>query len=263
MKRLNNYRSIHLLACMTLIFLLVWIVAGLFRLFPSDVITSFRTTSLRFFLATIFIYGLYLKGYPVFHMEKKSLYSTGWLIIPAFIVSLNNFPWHVLYNGSLNLNVGLGVVVLFFIECLSIGIFEEVLFRYVIFVIIMQLLTINKKNVFLGMVLSSVLFGLFHLINLFAGAGVGETLQQVGYTTLLGLLWSMTLFLTQNIWVPILLHTIYNFVGVLYFRYGSVSTRFDLFTIIVTIIVAVITTIFYVKQFKSMSLDTVETLINP
>ncbi len=261
MKHISNHSKIYRFLFITLIYVVAWLFLGFFRLASDEVIVMLRATMIRFALATIFIFGLYIKGYFVFHSENKSLKTTWWLIIPALLISINNFPWHILYQGDLTLTVNVGTIILFLIECFSVGLFEEILFRYLIFIVIMQHLDMTKKNIFIAMVITSIVFGLFHLINLFSGAGLGTTIQQVGYTTVLGLMWSMTFFITRNIWVPIILHTTYNFFGIIAFRYGTIESRYDPFTIILTIVLALLATIFYIIQFKSLSTNRVNAII--
>ena len=69
--------------------------------------------------------------------------------------------------------------------------------------------------------ISSALFGLIHLANLLEGAGVVETLMQVGYSFLIGGMCSIVLLKTRNILPCILLHTIFDFCGSLIPTLGS------------------------------------------
>ena len=88
---------------------------------------------------------------------------------------------------------------------LAAGIGEEVLCRVLLFNLFAKIFE-NKKYVLVWACLaSSVLFGLFHLINLTHGE-VNATLQQVFYATAIGLAFSYIHISTNRIWLCIVMH---------------------------------------------------------
>lgn len=65
----------------------------------------------------------------------------------------------------------------------------------------------NKKYVLVWASLaSSILFGLFHLINLTHGAAINATMQQVFYATAIGLIFSYIHIFTNRIRLCIVMH---------------------------------------------------------
>lgn len=89
---------------------------------------------------------------------------------------------------------------------LTAGIGEEVLCRVLLFNLFAKIFE-NKKYVLVWTCLaSSVLFGLFHLINLTHGADINATMQQVFYATAIGLVFSYIHIFTNRIWLCIVMH---------------------------------------------------------
>ena len=89
---------------------------------------------------------------------------------------------------------------------LAAGIGEEVLCRVLLFNLFAKIFE-NKKYVLVWASLaSSILFGLFHLINLTHGAAINATMQQVFYATAIGLIFSYIHIFTNRIWLCIVMH---------------------------------------------------------
>ncbi len=57
-------------------------------------------------------------------------------------------------------------------------------------------------------------------------------------------MWAVVYLKTKNIWMSILLHSTYNFFGLVLFRLGYVNGRFDNTTLVITIILAVLVSIY-------------------
>ena len=142
---------------------------------------------------------------------KKWLY-----LIPCIIVAVNNFPFWSYFNGNMHLvRTQTTDLLLFVFYCLFVGLFEELVFRGVLFSLLAGRFSNDKKGLVKTFVLSSVIFGLAHLLNLIAGAGVGATLLQVCYTTLTGGLFAFALIKTKNILCCAFIHGLYNFCGLI------------------------------------------------
>ena len=82
-----------------------------------------------------------------------------------------------------------------------------------------------------------------HILNLFAGAGFGPTMLQVGYSTLTGGLFAFALMKTKNVLIPALIHAVYNFCGLLYTSTVGLGTGsiLDFPTVMTMLIVCVVT----------------------
>ncbi len=169
-----------------------------------------------------------------FKISKGSLY----VIIPALLIALNNFPIISFLDGRAQLTEPSYRVILFLIECLSIGFLEELIFRGILLLFLYQALSHLKYRVFITILISSLVFGLFHIANLSEGAPLSSTLLQMGYSFLMGILWATIYMKTGNLWLSMILHALYNFFGQVMFYLGTVDGRYDPITIIVTVIFA-------------------------
>lgn len=134
-------------------------------------------------------------------------------LIPCVIIAIDNFQWSSYFNGNMELVHKEGIdFLLFGLYCLAVGLFEECIFRGVIFSVLAGAFSQDKKGLWKTYVLSSVIFGAAHLFN---GFSLG-TLLQVGYTILTGGLFGFVLLKTKNIFCCGLIHGLYNFCGLLF-----------------------------------------------
>ncbi|MBQ8658338.1 MAG: CPBP family intramembrane metalloprotease [Clostridia bacterium] len=181
-------------------------------------------------------------GANLFQKPQKLLY-----IIPCLIIAVDNFPFAAYFAGKMQLlHTDAGHFLLFGLYCLFVGVFEELIFRGIVFQLLCERFSKDKRGLLKTYFLSSVLFGCMHLLNLFAGAGIGQTLLQVGYSTLTGGLFAFALLKTKNILIPAATHALYNFCGLLFtaeLGLGSGSV-IDLPTALVMLIVSLIISVF-------------------
>lgn len=154
---------------------------------------------------------LHRLGIRLFGCPKNPL---NWLyIIPCLIVAVDNFQFSAFFNreslhGAMYFERnGFWDLFLYACYCLCIGLFEECIFRGVLFSVLASWLPKNKKGFLLTYVISSVIFGLAHLLN---GISI-----QVLYTVLTGGLFAFCLIKTENIFACAFVHGLYNFCGML------------------------------------------------
>lgn len=163
------------------------------------------------FCSNVAVYFVLKDRRSLFGKAEKPLY-----LLPCLLVAVNNFPFFAFITGkSVFVSVGATDVILFFLYCSAVGIFEECVFRGILFPVLLERFPKNKKGLLYGFVLSSIIFGLFHLFNLLGGAGLGETLLQVCYSALIGGLCAFALIKTKNILCLAAIHALYNFCGLL------------------------------------------------
>ena len=163
-------------------------------------------------IGIIAVLGMLLRGGTgLFKRPQKLLY-----MLPCLLVAVNNFPFHSYFVGKSELVYGeIKNIFWFAVYCLSVGVFEEFVFRGVVFPLFAGYFKANKLGLFKTFLFSSVTFGVVHLFNILAGAGVGPTLLQVGYSTLIGGLCAFALIKTKNLLFPAITHAVYNFCGLL------------------------------------------------
>lgn len=210
-EKLNNFISsciiaVCCIACMLFeIIQIKYVKDSLYNRLISD------TLPLLFGSAAIILL-LKRNGAKIFSSVENLLY-----LIPCLIIAVDNFPWYSYFQGNMRITRGgLMDYLLFSCYCLLTGIFEECIFRGMIFSIIASYFSNDKKGFLKTYVLSSVIFGAAHLLNVFVGANVGATLLQVAYSTLTGGLFAFAFIKTKNVMFAALTHAIYNFCGLLF-----------------------------------------------
>ena len=124
-------------------------------------------------------------------------------------------------------------------------------FRGVVFLSLLEGRRKTKLGAFMSIAITSVVFGVVHLVNLFTGASPAAVLLQVGYSSLIGAMCSVVLMKTANIWLCVVLHAVYNFCGNVVPTLGG-GSLWDTPTVIITAILAVATTAFMTVAFFKM-----------
>ena len=180
-----------------------------------------RGTVSRMIAFALLLPAVWLSGCRSALSPKTSWRALLWCL-PCLLVAICNFPIHEMLTGAARVKEG-APVWLFALECLSIGLLEELLFRGLLQNLLFDLM--KKQGEIAAILVNSAAFGLWHLVNLLGGAGVGATLMQVGYSFLFGAMLSCVLLRTGNIWTCVVLHTIFDFGGLLIVKLGEGVTQ--------------------------------------
>lgn len=170
-------------------------------------------------------------------------------VLPALLVALNNAPVIALISGTARVNAGGFAIALFALQCIAVAAFEETAFRAALFPLMLQHFGTGRRARFSAVLLSSALFGLTHLLNLFSGAGAGAVALQVGYSFLIGGMLAIVYLHTGSLAACILLHAVYNFGGMLVptLGEGAFADIWNLPTVLLTAALAVFAVMFYVR----------------
>ena len=215
-------------------------------------------TLTRLLGAAVFLILLLSEGYRVLNPIQKPFWRALLFALPPFLVVVNNMPiLSMLWGDAYIVHSAPVYWVWFALECLAIGLFEELAFRGVIFLMIAEKRHTTRKGLFWSLILTSAVFGVVHLANVLLGAGIGGVILQIGYSFLIGAMCSVVLLKTRNIWLCVLLHAIYDFSGTLVPTLGA-GTWWDTPTVIFTAVLAVATTAYLVWQFFVLDLNRVE-----
>ena len=158
-------------------------------------------------------------------------------LIPCIIIAIDNFQFSSYFNGEIEFaRTGVIDISLFASYCFFVGLFEECIFRGVLFSVLAGVFPNNKKGLLLTFVTSSVIFGAAHLVNGFS--------LQVGYTILTGGLFAFCLVKTKSIFCCGFIHGLYNFCGLLLETEANLGLGngivFDLGTVLTMLIVSLL-----------------------
>ena len=130
--------------------------------------------------------------------------------LPALIVAVNNFPLVALASGTAEVIAPAQTVALFVFSNLGVALFEESVFRGVIFPCLLARTGAGKGGRLVAVLVSAALFSLLHLLNLVAGAAWDATLLQLGYTFLLGAMFAILIERGAGMAACVLAHALFN-----------------------------------------------------
>lgn len=195
----------------------------------------------RITLSAIVIYLMIVYGISdVLKPERGTVGLSLIWSIPCILTALANFPYSALISGSAVI-IRTDLIWLVIFKCVSIGLMEELIFRGFVYSILKDRFANVKHRIILSVLLSSLIFAFWHLPNILAGAGVGETFLQVGYSFLIGCMLAAAFERTGNIWICAGIHALFNFGGSIVTDLGSgefQDTLFWAFTVTAGIISA-------------------------
>lgn len=252
-------RKVCLIVILAVLPILLWLEIFKPTLSEDSILSPLITMTLtRGLGAAVFLALLLHEGFRVMNPLQKPFGRSILFIIPPLLVVVNNMPiLSMLWGDAYIIHGALAYWLWFALECLAIGLFEELAFRGVIFLMLAEKRHTTRRGLFWSLILTSAVFGAVHLVNVLLGAGIGGVILQIGYSFLIGAMCSVVLLKTRNIWLCVLLHAIYDFSGNLLPTLGG-GSWWDTPTVIFTALLAVATTAYLVWQFFTLDLRRVE-----
>ncbi|MGH4118022.1 CPBP family intramembrane glutamic endopeptidase [Clostridium sp.] len=133
---------------------------------------------------------------------NKGYFAVSWLF---FIYIILNFEYTTISSNMIS------AVVMMIISNLFIGLYEEMVFRGLILSLMFRHWGKTKNEIYFSVVFTSIIFGVFHFINLFSGSSFIAVGTQVIYAIIVGIYFSALLLRTKNNLLGCaLLHGFYN-----------------------------------------------------
>lgn len=266
MKKRINKRALGIaVTVFCIVLLLIYQILGAERIFgemPDAVLkNTVDLTLTRAIGGAVFVTILIYLGYRVMRPLGRGFWKDLLFCLPAFAVALNNLPIYPLLSGRAIVDAAPWRILLLAAECLFVGLFEESCFRGVVLLGFLEKRRGTLKGRFWAIILSSAVFGLVHLVNIFFSSPIAVLLQ-IGYSFLIGAMCSVVLMKTANIWLCVAIHAIFNFCGALVPDCGS-GTIFEPITITVTVIIAVATTVYMTVAFFRMRSEELDRIYTP
>jgi membrane protease YdiL (CAAX protease family) len=188
----------------------------------------------------------------IFHPLGNKRLSAILYVIPALVISINNFPWVSFLSGDCTMSASFADFAFYAFICLCVGLFEEIAFRGCVLMFLLKKRTHSKLSVFMAIFWSSVVFGVIHMLNMFISSP-GAVLLQMGYSALIGGLCSLVLLETKSIWACVFIHALYNFAGGVVPRFGE-GAIWTAPEIVLTAVLGVAVAVYAVWRFVKMPL---------
>ena len=142
--------------------------------------------------------------------------------IPLIIISLFNI------RNGFNINNSSSDIIFHILTMVNVGFLEEIIFRGFLFKMM------EKDNAKRAIIVSSITFGMGHIVNLLNGADLLPTLLQVGYAVAIGYMLVMTFYKSKSIYPCIIFHMIFNSLSI--FNSGNISIVSNIILMIVSLI---------------------------
>lgn len=117
------------------------------------------------------------------------------------------------FIGGVGINNTFLEILFYMLSMLCVGFLEEIIFRGFLFKMM------AKDNLKLAIVITTITFGIGHILNLFNGADVLPTLIQICYAMAGGYLFVMVLIKSKSLWPCIITHSLLNSLSI--FGVGS------------------------------------------
>ncbi len=136
---------------------------------------------------------------------------------------------------GIRMNYSLPESTLHVLSMLGVGFLEEVIFRGFLFRAIQK--TDGMKS---AVIISSVTFGIGHIINLFTGSALIPTICQIGYAVIFGYLFCMIFLYTKSILPCIICHGILNALS----AFSAPEAGYDKNVIVVSLILAAVSLLY-------------------
>lgn len=190
-------------------------------------IEDYRSTIINtIFSVILIIVMIMLKRTSFYGLTKVTNLKKYLYFIPLFlIVSVN------LWNG-ININNSTNEIIFHILTMLNVGFIEEIIFRGFLFKMM------EKTNLKRAIIVSSVTFGIGHIVNLLNGADLIPTVMQICYAIAIGYVF-VTIFHKSKSLVPcIITHSLFNSLSIFNIENSISLYVIPIFLIIVSLIYA-------------------------
>jgi uncharacterized protein len=252
-KRIEEYLKSHYILLLIVLYIGIVILWHIAHFIFYGIISGLITSALIIIVAKVIGYN------NIFGFRKKNILKGLILGFPAIFAGLYSLICslaYINYIGSLNQpNYSFTAIVMIWL--FGAGLFEELFMRG----IILNILIMNcKKTKLFSIILSASIFGLSHLYNLINGFEylIG-TISQMLYTIVMGIFFSIIYLKYKNIWSIILIHILFNLMGIIPFALFSSFENFLVLhsikeIVVIDIIIAILYLLYSFYLYKSISI---------
>ena len=189
-------------------FAVSWIIAYCVLMSVGDALSALIGIEKSVTLAI----GILLSVVLLLFLKKNGLFSDYGLCLPRSSAKSMLYYLPIIAMMSANLwygvtfNYGALETVLYVLAMLCVGFLEEIIFRGLLFE------AMRKDNVKAAIIVSSITFGIGHIINLINGSGAEllPNLLQVIYATAAGFMFVMMYYKSKSLLICMVAHGIFN-----------------------------------------------------
>ena len=215
-------------------FAVAWIIAYCVLMSVGDALSA----SIGMDKSVTLAIGIVLSGIVLLFLKKNGLFSDYGLCKPKASAKsmLYYIPILIMLTVNLwygvSLNYGVLETVLYILAMFCVGFLEEVIFRGLLFE------AMRKDNVKAAIIVSSVTFGIGHIINLINGseAELLPNLLQVIYATAAGFMFVMMYYKSKSLIGCIVTHGVFNALSVFANEANATAEMRILTAILLTVI---------------------------
>lgn len=181
--------------------------------YQASLMISIFIKQMGCFLVLLYL-ALKLKISDTFNLKLSKPVRDLVLIIPLLMIcaiNITDIKISDLPNDKL-------ILVLYFFAFLSTGFFEEILFRGVIFNLILDKYGKSRHMFLFSVIISNLIFGASHITNLLNGTvPLINFLNQLMYATIIGILFTALYLRCNTLLIPIILHGLIDITGCIEF----------------------------------------------
>lgn len=226
-----------------LMFSISWIITYVVLMSLADNLSSLIKINKLFSLIVGFLLSLIL----ILFFKKYNLFKTYGLCKPAirpknllfYIPCIILLSANIWFGVKLNYNITETILYIFTMFC--VGFLEEIIFRGLLFN------TMKKDNLKVAILVSSLTFGIGHVVNLFNGSGIDvlSNVLQIIYATSAGFMFVMLYYKTNSLFACIMTHSLFNALSAF-----TIEPPSALLNILSSILLALITGLYALFLFK-------------
>lgn len=212
---LNNPALSSTLITLLAVFIETIPIKNIFSLFlDNQLSTYFGLITIRLIIISALLYLFFYLGF-----KKESLFlpikkwRDIWVIWPSIFLVAINFSDFFAKKLRIDLSNPF-LIFVYTLRHLSTGFFEEILARGLLLFIFLNKFGKNKKGIYFSVIISNLIFGLAHFINLYQDHNILVfVLSQIIYAMFFGTFFAGLFLRNKTLWPVILIHSLFNFGG--------------------------------------------------
>lgn len=232
-----------------LCFSIIWIVAYVVLFSVADGLSK-KTGYMKSITVLV---GILLSTIIIIFLKKNNLLEKYGLC--SFKGNLKSFLFFIPLLAILTVNLWNGVkintsiinTILFIISMVCVGFLEEIIFRGFLFV------SMSQNSIKSAIIVSSITFGIGHIVNLLNGANFIPTLLQVLYAIAIGFLFTIMFYKSKSLIPCIIVHAVFNSLSI--FSVENSSMTLDIITAVFLCVVSIGYALWILKKTKTIKIE--------